>query len=287
MTAAALVSLDARLAEAARTLAAVGIEDAPREARRLAGLALKAGPAQVFARKPGPLSPEEDAAFTRLLARRAARVPFARLAGEREFWSLTFRLVAATLVPRPETETLVEAALTRIGDRAAALHALDLGTGSGCLLLALLSELPRASGLGVDADRDALACAQANAARLGLAERTEWRQGDWTVGLEGPFDVVLANPPYVAEGEWTALQPEVREHDPKRALIAGADGLAEHRRIIPELPRLLGRRGFACLEIGAGQAEAVGGLASRAGLRVLDIRRDLAGRSRCVVLATA
>ncbi|MCC7016629.1 MAG: peptide chain release factor N(5)-glutamine methyltransferase [Rhodospirillales bacterium] len=287
MTAAALVSLDARLAEAARTLAAAGIEDAPREARRLAGLALKVGSGEVFARKPGPLSPEEDAAFTRLLARRAARVPFARLAGEREFWSLTFRLVAATLVPRPETETLIEAALARIEDRAAALRALDLGTGSGCLLLALLSELPRSSGLGIDANRDALTCAQANAARLGLAERTEWRQGDWTVGLEESFDVVLANPPYVAEGEWTELQPEVREHDPKRALIAGADGLAEHRRIIPELPRLLGRRGFACLEIGAGQAEAVGGLAARAGLRVIEIRRDLAGRSRCVVLATA
>ena len=282
-----LPSLDALLARAARTLAAAGVENAPREARRLAELALRAGPAEVFARRPSPLAPEEDAAFSRLLARRAARVPFARLAGEREFWSLSFRLVAATLVPRPETETLIEAALGRLSERGAGWRVLDLGTGSGCLLLALMSELPRASGLGVDANRAALDCARGNAARLGMAARTDWRQGDWAAGLEGPFDVVLANPPYVAEREWETLQPEVREHDPKLALVAGADGLAAYRRILPELPRLLARGGFACLEIGAGQAEAVGLLAAEAGLRVVEIRRDLAEIERCVVLATA
>jgi len=120
-----------------------------------------------------------------------------------------------------------------------------------------------------------------------MAARTDWRQGDWAAGLEGPFDVVLANPPYVAEREWETLQPEVREHDPKLALVAGADGLAAYRRILPELPRLLARGGFACLEIGAGQAEAVGLLAAEAGLRVVEIRRDLAEIERCVVLATA
>ncbi|OHC80210.1 MAG: protein-(glutamine-N5) methyltransferase, release factor-specific [Rhodospirillales bacterium RIFCSPLOWO2_12_FULL_67_15] len=300
MTAASPISLDARLVRAARTLAAAGIEDAPSEARRLAELALRAGPAEVFARRPSPLAPEEDAAFSRLLARRAVRVPFARLAGEREFWSLSFRLVAATLVPRPETETLIEAALGHLSERGAGWRVLDLGTGSGCLLLALLSELPRASGLGVDANRAALDCARGNAARLGMAARTDWRQGDWAAGLEGPFDVVLANPPYVAEREWETLQPEVREHDPRPALVAGADGLAAYRRILPELPRLLARGpsfarrsglreggGFACLEIGAGQAEAVGLLAAEAGLRVVEIRRDLAEIERCVVLATA
>ena len=312
MTVASLLSLDERLTAAARTLAAAGIEDAPREARRLAELALRADAARVFARKLGPLAPEEDAAFARLLARRAARVPFARLAGEREFWSLSFRLVAATLIPRPESETLIEAALGRIDDRGASLRVLDLGTGSGCLLLALLSELPRATGLGVDSDQAALDCARANAARLGLAERTDWRRDDWAAGLEGSFDVVLANPPYVAEREWETLQPEVRDHDPKLALVAGSCGLAAYRRILPELPRLLARPdrgasfyarvtpvgvhshddsparpGFACLEIGAGQAEAVGLLAAQGGLRVVEVGRDLAGTKRCVVLATA
>ena len=298
-----LPTLNDLLAAAARTLGQAGIEDAPREARRLAELALGIGAAEVFARKIGPLAPEEDAAFARLIAGRAARIPFARLAGEREFWSLSFRLVAATLVPRPETETLVEAALARIGDRGAALRVLDLGTGSGCLLLALLSELPRATGLGVDTDLDGLDCARANAARLGLAARTMWRQGDWATGLDGLFDVVLANPPYVAEWEWGVLQPEVRDHDPKRALVAGASGLDAYRRIIPELPRLLaragesprainvaplpGRGGFACLEIGAGQAGAITRDAAEAGLGVVEIRRDLAGIERCVVLATA
>lgn len=287
MTVASLFSLDERLAEAARALAAAGVEDAPREARRLIQLALGADAAQMFARKPGPLAPEEDAAFARLLARRVERVPFARLAGEREFWSLSFRLVAATLIPRPETETLIETALGRLSERGAGWRVLDLGTGSGCLLLALLTELPRATGLGVDADRAALDCARANAARLGLAARTDWRLGDWAAGLEGSFDVVLANPPYVAEREWATLQPEVRDHDPKLALVAGSCGLAAYRRILPELPRLLARPGFACLEIGAGQAEAVGLLAAEGGLRVVEIRRDLAGTKRCVVLATA
>lgn len=280
-------SLGRRLAEAARALAQAGIEDAPREARRLAELALHAGPAEVFARKHAPLAPAEAAAFERLLALRVARVPFARLAGEREFWSLPFRLNAATLVPRPESETLVEAALARVRDRSARLRVLDLGTGSGCLLLALLGELPRATGLGVDAMPAALACARANAARLGLARRARWRRGDWGKGLAGRFDVVLANPPYVSEREWRTLEPEVRRHDPRRALVAGRDGLAAYRRILPRLPRLLGRAGFACLEIGWRQAGAVRALARRAGLRVAEIRPDLAGRPRCVVLATA
>jgi release factor glutamine methyltransferase len=280
-------SLAEQLARATRVLAAAGIDDAPREARRLAELALQAGPAEVFARRPGLLAPEEVAAFSRLLARRAARVPFARLAGEKEFWGLTFRLVTATLVPRPDTETLIESALARIEDRGAPLRVLDLGTGSGCLLLALLTELPRATGLGVDADPGALDCARANAVRLGLAARTEWRQADWAEGLEESFDVILANPPYVTEKEWETLQPEVREHDPRLALVAGSCGLAAHRRILPELPRLLGREGFVCLEISAGQAEAVVGLAATAGLRTVEVRRDLAGRTRCVVLATA
>jgi release factor glutamine methyltransferase len=280
------LSLGARLAAAARVLGDAGIAGAPREARRLAQLALGKGAGDVFAAKHAPLAPAADAAFDRLVALRAARVPFARLVGEREFWSLPFRLNRATLVPRPESETLVEAALARVGNRDARLRVLDLGTGSGCLLLALLAELPRAVGLGVDVTPEALAAARANAARLGLERRARWRRGNWMRDLAGRFDIVLANPPYVTEREWRKLEPEVRAHDPKRALAAGPEGLAAYRRIIPDLPRRLARAGFACLEIGPGQAPAVGRLAARAGLRVVEIRRDLAERPRCVVLAT-
>lgn len=284
------LALDRILAAAVRRLDAAGVEDAAREARRLAQWALRTDAAGLLARKGSALTEPEGVALDGAIARRAAREPFARIAGEKEFWSLSFRLVADTLVPRPETETLVEAALARIDqrfpDRAAPVRVLDLGTGSGCLLLALLSEWPRASGLGVDASADALACARANAERLGLAARTAWRQADWAAGIAGPFDVVLANPPYVAEDDWRTLAPEVREHDPKRALVAGENGLADTRRIVAALPGLLAREGFACLEIGAGQWDAVAALAGEAGLRVLETRRDLAGIERCVVLAT-
>ena len=280
------LSLARHLSEAARVLDLAGIEDAPREAQRLAQLALGAEAGAVFARKQNPLAPAEEAAFARLVAARAARIPFARLAGTRDFWSLSFHLNKATLVPRPESETLIETALARVKNRNSRLRVLDLGTGSGCLLLALLSELPRAVGVGIDIDREALACARGNAVRLGLVRRTRWRRGDWAVGLDGPFDVVLANPPYIADREWQTLAPEVRSHDPKRALRAGPDGMAAYRRIIPSLYRLLRRAGIACLEIGPGQAPAVRRLAVATGLRVPEIRRDLAGRERCVVLAT-
>ncbi|MEK7820044.1 MAG: methyltransferase domain-containing protein, partial [Pseudomonadota bacterium] len=190
------LALDRILAAAVRRLDAAGVEDAAREARRLAQWALGVDAAGLLARKGSALTEPEGAALDGAIARRAAREPFARIAGEKEFWSLSFRLVADTLVPRPETETLVEAALARIDarfpDRAAPVRVLDLGTGSGCLLLALLSEWPRASGLGVDASTDALACARANAERLGLAARTAWRQADWAAGIAGPFDIVLA-----------------------------------------------------------------------------------------------
>ena len=283
-------TLDRVLADAVRRLNQAGIEDAAREARRLAQVALKIDAAGLLARKGSALTEAEGAGIEALVVRRAGREPFARIAGEKEFWSLAFRLVPETLIPRPESETLIEAALAhldkRFPSRAAPARVLDLGVGSGCLLLALLSEMPQATGLGVDASEAALACARANAERLGLAGRAAWLRADWTNGVAGPFDVVLANPPYVAEGEWRDLAPEVRDHDPKGALVAGEDGLAAYRRIVPGLAGVLAPAGFACLEIGAGQQTMLARLASEQGLRLLDVWRDLAGIERCVVLAT-
>jgi release factor glutamine methyltransferase len=204
--------------------------------------------------------------------------------GEKEFWSLAFEVGPAVLIPRPETETVVEAVLDEIAERGAALRLLDLGTGSGCLLLALLSELPNATGLGIDDSAAALAIARRNAARLGLAARAGFAQGRWGEGLRGAFDVIVSNPPYIAESEWPGLQPEIRTFEPKAALVAGPDGLAAYRALAPDCARLLARDGLCALEIGHGQGDAVAEILARHGLQVTQRRRDLAGIERCVVV---
>ena len=186
-------------------------------------------------------------------------------------------------MPRPDSETLIDAAVERFGPRGPATI-LDLGTGPGTLLLAALDQWPQARGLGIDRSEDALAYARRNAARLGLGDRTELRLGDWGEGIEGRFDLVLANPPYVAAD--ADLPPDVADHEPAAALFAGADGLDDYRRLAPQLPRLIAPGGIACVEIGAGQKQAVAALFGAAGLRVAS-RDDLAGVARCLVLANA
>jgi release factor glutamine methyltransferase len=207
----------------------------------------------------------------------------AYILGEREFWSLPLFVGPGVLVPRPETETLVEAALEAFPDRTAPLRILDLGTGSGCLLLALLREYPNASGVGVDRSAEALAHATLNARRHGLADRALLVRGDWGRGLAESFELIVANPPYVASGELAELAPEVARYEPRAALDGGADGLDAYRAILPDLPRLLAPAGVACLEIGAGQATALAALAEVGGFRVA-VRPDLAGIPRCLVL---
>jgi release factor glutamine methyltransferase len=189
----------------------------------------------------------------------------------------------AVLIPRPETETVVEAALAAAGDRGAPLRILDLGTGSGCLLLALLSELPRASGQGVDLSAEALEVARSNAERLGLGERARFEQRSWGAGLEGPFDLIVGNPPYVGEAEIAGLEPEVREFEPRTALVAGPDGLDAYRALIPDGARLLAAGGALALEIGQGQGDAVAALLAEHGLEVVERRPDLAGIPRCLI----
>ncbi|WP_375454348.1 peptide chain release factor N(5)-glutamine methyltransferase [uncultured Methylobacterium sp.] len=217
------------------------------------------------------------------LRRRLAGEPVARILGAWEFWGLPFRLSPETLVPRPDSETLVEAALRGVPDRAARLRLLDLGTGSGCILVALLSELPRATGIGLDRSEGALHTARANAAENGVADRAGFVAADWCDPLAGQFDLVVANPPYIAGAAIAGLDREVREHDPALALDGGVDGLDAYRRILEGVSGgLLSERGTLHVEVGFDQARAVAEYGAKAGFAVRGIARDLAGHARTV-----
>lgn len=274
------------LGEAERRLLAAGVESARLDAQILIAAVLGAEPGALRFAEDRPVESRDGQRIENFLRRRAkTREPVSRILGRREFWSLEFRITPAVLDPRPDSETLIEAALENFPDRAAPLAILDLGTGSGCLLLAALHEYPNAVGLGVDASEKALAVAAENAERLGLAARSQFERGDWGRGLEASFDLILCNPPYIAEVERASLSPEVARHDPTAALFAGPDGLGAYRAVLPDLPRLLAPGGTALFEIGDTQGLAVAEIARAAGLSVLDIKRDLAGRDRCVILA--
>ena len=226
------------------------------------------------------LDRETPAAFALLLLRRLAGEPVAYITGRRAFWTIELEVAPGVLIPRPDSETLIEAALDHFG-AAGPATILDLGTGPGTLLLAALDQWPHATGVGVDASGAALAIAAANADRLGLASRAAFRRGDWGEGLDQRFDLILCNPPYVEQG--AALGPGVAEWEPHQALFAGTDGLDDYRRLAPQLPRLLAPGGIACVEIGAGQADAVSAVFASHGLTVA-IRADLAGHIRCLIL---
>jgi release factor glutamine methyltransferase len=277
------VSLSTALAQTVTLLQQAGIEDGRSEALLLLAKATGRTRVDLVVGKQASLAAQQAAGLEKLARRRALREPMAYVLGEREFWSLPFLVGPAVLIPRPDSETVVEAALSLIGDRRAPLRLLDLGTGSGCLLLALLSELPGATGLGIDASEAALALARANATRLRLAPRAAFGCGHWGQALAGPFDLIVSNPPYVSEADWAVLQPEVREFEPRAALLAGPDGLAAYRELAPDLARLLAPGASACLEIGAGQADAVATILQSCGLRVAGRWRDLAGIERCLV----
>jgi len=270
----------------ARTFTAAGIDTPELDARILVGHALGLDHAGVVAQAERPLTGAETDAITAFARRRLAREPVARIVGVKEFWGLPFALNADTLVPRPETETVVEAALAVIGpDRTRPLRIADLGTGSGALMLALLSELPAALGVGTDISMAALAGARANASALGLGERAHFVACDQGTALADGFDLVVANPPYVTTAELVILQPEVRDHDPRRALDGGADGLAAYRAIAADARRLLAPHGALVLELGAGQLGAVSAILARTGLAGPgEVRYDLAGVPRALAV---
>ena len=267
---------------AALAEAFAGVVDAP---AREAALVLRAAglkPTELIAEPDAPLG-AAAADARRYGARRAAGEPLSRIVGEREFWGLSFALSPEALDPRPETETIVEAALAALAARRGeALRIVDFGVGSGALLAALLSEFPAARGLGVDLSPGAAAQARANLEALGLAARAEIRVGDWAKEIAGGFDLIVANPPYIPSGEIAGLAREVRDHDPRLALDGGADGLDAYRALAPEIARLLAPAGRFFFEVGAGQAAAVKALATSAGLVDLATHRDLAGIERVV-----
>ncbi len=275
---------EARRAAAGR-LAVAGIEGAALDARLLVGSLIEGGTATVLGHPERQLGAATQSRLAALVERRLQREPLARILGRREFWRHAFRINADTLVPRPETETVVEAALERVPRRDGPLSVLDLGTGSGCLLLSLLGELPGAWGLGIDLDPGAVSVAAANARALGLEERARFAAGDWGRALGGRFELIVANPPYIATGEIAGLMPEVAAYEPRLALDGGPDGLESYRAMAPQMAGLTAPGGTVVLEIGFGQASLVTEILARNRLHVVDIKRDLAGIERCVVAA--
>jgi release factor glutamine methyltransferase len=232
---------------------------------------------------------KERETIAALVGRRLRREPVARIVGSKEFWSLPLAINSSTLVPRPETETVVEAALAAVdacGPRAQALRIADVGTGSGAILLALLCELPNAYGIGTDISVEALMVARANSQRLGLT-RAAFVAGDMTSPLRAPFDLIVSNPPYVASGQIAALDPEVRAFDPRAALDGGVDGLDYYRALSGSVPELLTPRGLLAVEIGAGQADAVAQLFLKAGLAAEPPHPDLNGVPRVLLARKA
>lgn len=268
------------LADGLRDAAAriAGVSDTPRlDAELLAAHALGLERADMLLRMRDLVVPDGLAG---LIERRLTHEPVAQIVGTRDFWTITLCVSRDVLTPRPDTETLLDAAVEHFRGRAPT-RILDLGTGSGALLLAALDEWRDASGLGVDISAAALDVARGNAARLGMSARAMFVQGDWADGVEERFDLVLANPPYIATG--AMLPREVSAHEPHLALFAGADGLDAYRVLARAMPRLIAPGGMAAVEIGFDQGESAAALFAEAGLNVT-LRRDLAGRARCLVL---
>ncbi|MRX49634.1 peptide chain release factor N(5)-glutamine methyltransferase [Paracoccus sp. S-4012] len=261
----------------ARDLASGGVPDPSRDARRLLAHVLGMPPERLTTKLREPFPLAAGAAFDAALCRRLSREPVSQITGRRLFWGRPFRVTRDTLDPRPETETLIAAAL-----EAPFAEVLDLGTGTGAILLTLLLERPGATGLGTDLSEAALAVARGNAARLGARDATFLR-ADWFDGIDGRFDLIASNPPYIAAGEMAGLEPEVRLWEPAMALTDGGDGLAAYRAIAAGAPAHLAPGGRLMVEIGPTQAAAVAGLFREAGLAGVEVRADLDGRDRVVI----
>ncbi|MDO8973796.1 peptide chain release factor N(5)-glutamine methyltransferase [Reyranella sp.] len=280
-------SYDALLRDTAVALTAAGIDNVRFEARLLLSHATGLTIEQLISRGPDAAPAAAAATLRELTARRVRREPMAYILGEREFWGLPFKVSPAVLIPRPDSETVIETVLDLLPDRSRKMRILDLGLGSGCLLLTLLREYPQATGVGIDASEAALAVARGNAEALGVAPRArlssgDWRQAGWSDRLEGPFDLLVSNPPYIESAVVDGLMPEVAAHEPRLALDGGADGFAAYRIIAAEAPRLVVPGGWAVVEAGEGQAPDIAALFGAAGLTPKPARQDLGGIARVV-----
>ncbi len=280
--------VDAVLRAATTRLAEAGVEEPRRDAVVLLNHATGLTREQVLRDPDQTLPAASCAAFAEAIARRCGREPVSRIVGSREFWSLSFELGPDTLDPRPDSEVLVEAAAAFAAEHGRATDALDLGTGTGCLLLALLHERPGLHGVGIDRSAGAVEVARRNASRLGLASRAAFAVGDWTDAIaDRAVDIILTNPPYIEREQIERLSPEVGANDPRLALDGGLDGLDAYRALAVDLARVIRPGGRAFIEIGAGQADAVRHVLDAHGVKTLEIRRDLAGHDRCLVATPA
>jgi release factor glutamine methyltransferase len=268
---------------AKRRLEAAGVEGPVIDARLLVEAAAEATRVDIIADPRRPLSEDQLRILDGYLARREAREPISHILGRKGFWKIMLRVTPDVLTPRPDTETVLDAVLAAFGEEKA-FSVLDLGVGCGAILLAILAERRKATGLGVDISEEALAVARDNAANLGLAGRAVLLRTDWTAGLEAEsFDLVVSNPPYVPTGDIAALAPEVRDHEPRLALDGGPDGLNAYRALAPQILRVLRPGGMFAVEVGPGQRAAVESLFAKAGASDLRVTNDLAGRERVVV----
>ena len=265
----------------------VGIETAQRDARLLLLHAVGIEHMDLLREPRASLGSDAARILQDHVAKRITRVPVARILGEWEFWSLPFTLVAESLVPRPDSETVVAAALIALKERRhnnEGLRVLDLGTGSGCLLISLLHEMKGAHGVGVDIAPGAISIARHNAERNGVADRVSFQEAHWGAGITGPFDLIVSNPPYIVDSIIDTLEPEVRVHDPRLALSGGEDGLEAYRAIADALPALLAPGGVVALEIGSDQAESVPAIYRERGYEIEGPFADFGARPRAIVL---
>jgi release factor glutamine methyltransferase len=254
------------------------------DARILLAHAMGITPSQILTTSHPPTD-EQLQNYDALIARRAAHEPVAYITGHKEFWSLDFEVGPGVLIPRPDTETLVVQALAEFPDKLAALNVLDLGTGSGAILLSFLQDRPNARGLGIEQSQEAMIWARRNIARLGMADRATLQGDDWLMLGEGQFDVIFSNPPYIESAMVDRLEPDVRDYEPRAALDGGPDGLDAYRALAPIIATRLKPGGMVFLEIGLGQEGNVPPIMTAAGLETLRVHPDLAGIPRCVVLA--
>lgn len=274
-------SVGAFLCQAGQLLRAAAIENPRIAARILLAHAMRTSTETILRDPRAAVPPEAVARFRDGLERRLAHVPMAHIIGHAGFWTLDLEVGAETLIPRPDSESLIEAVMA---EGIAPERILDLGTGTGCLLLAALSEFPAAQGVGIDLVPAAAALARRNAEINGLASRAHFMVGDWAAALRGRFDLILSNPPYIERMAIAGLMTEVSRHEPVSALDGGADGLDAYRAILADAPRILAPGGRIVLELGAGQGAAVSALAAAAGLSVRGIRADLGGIPRAIIL---
>lgn len=279
------LNLQQVLAEAFMRLKQAGIQSALLDARLLLSHATHISLEAMIRDPARQLSPQEQEYYSSLVERRLSREPLAYITGMKEFWSMPFRVNRHVLIPRPETETLVSEAIRFAADRTQPYRILDLGTGTGCLLLSLLSELPNATGVGIDCSEEALKVAESNAHRHGFSRRAQFVQSNWAAELvRETFDIVLSNPPYIPEDEIHLLQPEIAMFEPRMALSGGPEGLNAYHALACQIGDLLKPKGSAFIEVGIGQGGVVAELFERSAMQIRHSAPDLAGVERCIVV---